>query len=66
MSGILDDVVGVWIGLVMFALPVGGLWAVTLIGITFMTAREFWKGRSKRRRRKVKQLVNILEQEGLI
>ena len=52
MGGILNKVVGLWIGLVMFALPVGVLWVVTLIGITFMTAREFWKGRSKKRRRK--------------
>lgn len=52
MGGILDKVVGVWIGLVLFALPVGLLWAITLIGITLMTARELWLGRRRKRRRK--------------
>ena len=54
MGGILDKVVGVWIGLVLFALPVGLLWAVTLIGIAVMTARELWRGRRQKHRRKEK------------
>lgn len=52
MGEILDKVVGVWIGLVLFALPVGLLWAVTLIGIAVMTARELWRGRRQKHRRK--------------
>lgn len=51
MSGILDNVVSAWVGFVLFALPVGVLWMVTLIGITFLTARELWLGRRRKRRR---------------
>lgn len=50
MGGILDKV-GVWIGFIVFVLPVGVLWGITLIGITLMTARELWLGRGRRRRK---------------
>lgn len=53
MGGILDKL-GVWIGFFWFALPAGILWAVTLIGIALMTARELWLGRGKKRKKRKK------------
>lgn len=55
MGGILTDLYTSgyeWIGLVLFALPVGLLWAVTLIGTALMTARELWLGRRRKKHRR--------------
>lgn len=36
----------------LFAVPLGFLWGFYLLFVTVMTARELWKGRRKRRRKR--------------
>lgn len=36
----------------VYTLPAIVLWGITLIGITVMTVRELWLGRSKKRKKR--------------
>lgn len=36
----------------VYAVPLSVLWGITLIGITVMTVRELWLGRSKKRKKR--------------
>lgn len=47
-----EILVGGWIVFIVYVLPVIVLWGITLIGITVMTVRELWLGRSKKRKKR--------------